>query len=671
MSEAVVLPPSPRPAGWPALLLGTLLLAGALLCGLRLAAILPPEQWWQALTQPVPGDMTQVVFRHAVLPRMAMALLCGAALALSGVILQRVLRNPIASPLTLGISPGAQLALGAAMLWAPTLLAASREAVALAGATTAMALVAALSWKRGLAPAAVVLAGLVVGLTASALSAALILMKGEYLLSLLLWGAGSLAQAGWEPVLALAPRLALAAAAAFLLRRPLLLLGLEDTSARSLGLSLALGRAAALGVAVWLAAVVVAEVGVIGFVGIGAPALARLAGVRGMGRLMAWSAGFGAALLLLADGLVQLGQGLRGDLLPTGAATAVLGAPILLWLLPRLRAGSPAVMAGITASRRLARPWLFLALLLAAMPVLTWFGLALGRGPEGWSLALGVDWLGMLPWRAPRLAAAMAAGAMLAASGTVLQRLTGNPMAGPEVLGLGAGAGFGLALLLLLVPAPGRPAQLLAVAAGAGLALGLLLLAARRGGLAPERLLLAGVSLAAFFQALVAAFQASGDPRAVPLLGWLAGSTARLGPEDATIAVGLALLLLPPVFLAGRWLALLPLGDGVAVGLGLRPGLARLGLVLPAAMLAGAATLVVGPLSFVGLMAPHLARWLGLRTPRQHLAGAVLLGALVMGAADVLGRGLAFPFQLPAGLVAALLGGPYLMALLARRGQVA
>lgn len=654
------------------MLLGALLLAAASLCLLRLSETLPPSRWWVALTAPETGDMAEAVFRHALLPRAAMALLCGAALALSGMIFQRVLRNPIASPLTLGISPGAQLALGAAMLWAPGMLAAWREAVAFGGATGALLLVAGLSWRRGLSPGAVVLAGLIVGLTASALSSALVLMNGEHLLSLLIWGAGSLAQAGWEPVLSLAARLSLAALAAMLLRRPLLLLGLDDASARSLGLSLALARVAALGVAVWLAAMVVAEVGVIGFIGIGAPALARLAGVRGMGRLMVWSAAFGAALLWLADGLVQLDQGMRGELVPTGAAAAVLGAPVLLWLLPRLRTEGLAPMAaGVAAGGRVVHPWLLLGLLVLAVPILVWLGLALGRGLEGWSLATGAAWTEMLPWRGPRLAAAMAAGAMLAASGALLQRVTGNPMASPEVLGLGAGAGFGLAVLLMLVAAPGRALQILATAAGAALALGLLLLIARRGGLPPGRLLLAGVSLAAFFQALVAAFQATGDPRAIPLLGWLSGSTSRLGPEDALAAAVLALLLLPPLFLARRWLALLPLGDQVAAGLGLRPGLARLALVLPACLLAGAATLVVGPLSFVGLMAPHLARLLGLRAPLAQLAGAILLGALVMGAADVLGRGIAFPFQLPAGLVAALIGGPYLMVLLARRAPQA
>lgn len=656
-----------RPAAWPAVLLGALFAAAAALCAARMAEALPPSRWWDAVAGAGDGGMAEAVFLHALLPRAAMALLCGASLALSGAILQRVLRNPIASPLTIGISPGAALAIGLATLWAPGLLAAAREGVALAGAAGALALVALLSWRRGLAPGAVVLAGLVVGLTASALSSALVLMNGEYLQSLLIWGAGSLVQAGWDPAFALAPRLLLAAILAAMLRRPLVLLGLDEAGARSLGLSLAPARAAALGVAVWLAAAVVAEVGVIGFIGLGAPALARLAGVRGTGRLMAWSAGFGAGLLWLADGLVQLGQGWRGELLPTGAATAVLGAPLLLWLLPRLRAdGSP---AAAPPGRRLAQPWRVVALLALLLPMLAGLALAAGRGPEGAWIATGEAFSAMLPWRGPRLAAAMAAGAMLAASGVLLQRVTGNPMAGPEVLGLGAGAGFGLALLLLLVPAPERAAQLLATAGGAGLALGLLLLVARGGELAPGRMLLAGVSLAAFFQAIVAAFQATGDPRAVPLLAWLSGSTARLGPEDAALAAALAVTLLPALLLAARPLAVLPLGDAVAHGLGLRPGVARLALVLPAAALAGAATLLVGPLSFVGLMAPHLARMAGLRTPMPHLAGAALLGALVMGAADALGRVVVHPFQLPAGLVAALIGGPYLMALLARGGR--
>ncbi len=91
--------------------------------------------------------------------------------------------------------------------------------------------------------------------------------------------------------------------------------------------------------------------------------------------------------------------------------------------------------------------------------------------------------------------------------------------------------------------------------------------------------------------------------------------------------------------------------------------------MLAAALFTGAATLVVGPLSFVGLMAPHMARMMGLQRPMAQLYGSAVLGAFIMVAADWLGRNLLFPYQIPAGLLATLVGGPYFMWQVGRSGR--
>ncbi|EWY37577.1 iron ABC transporter [Skermanella stibiiresistens SB22] len=614
-------------------------------------------------------DMTQVLFHYSALPRLTMALLCGAALALSGALLQRVLRNPIAEPTTLGISAGAQLALGTATLYAPAAMEFSREAVALAGAAAAMLLVMALSWRQGLRPVSVVLSGLIVGLTCAALSATLILLNGEYLMSLFIWGGGSLSQQGWSDVLALLPRLALAGVAAVLLMRPLILLGLDDSAARGLGVALHATRFGVLLVAVWLAASVVSLVGIIGFVGLAAPTFARLAGARSPRQVMGWAPVIGATLLWLADGVTQTVAATQADLIPTGAMTAMLGGPLLLWMLPRLHALAGPTDAG-TASTGIERdarhPWRLVAVLAVALPLLCWAALTFGTGPSGWTAATGDLFTQLLPWRAPRLAAGLCAGAMLATAGTILQRLTGNPMASPEVLGISSGAGLGFAALVLAVGTPSRMEQLAASTLGAAAALAVMLLLARRSSFAPERLLLAGVALAAFCGSVLGVIMASGNTRAFQLLGWISGSTYTLETSDAVLAAAVATVLILIVPVTARWLEILPLGETTARSLGVPLGSSRLSLVVLASLLTAAATLVVGPLSFVGLMAPHLARLIGLRRPLTHLVGATLLGAFLMGLSDWLSRTLAFPYQLPVGLFATLIGGPYLMWLLAR-----
>lgn len=654
-----------QPVG--AILLCAMLSAAAAATVSNLTVQLPSALWLQSLTAPDIEDMRQVLIHYAFLPRLAVSLLCGAALGLAGTVLQQVLRNPLASPETVGVSAGAHLALALATLLAPSLLAFGREWVALAGAFVAISAVFALSWHKGLSPLSVVLAGLVVSLYAGAIGAALIVLRHEWLASLFIWGAGSLGQQDWTTTLWLLPRIGAAAVAIGLMVRPLTLLGLDDEGARSLGVPLGVYRFAGLAASVALTAFVVAAVGVIGFVGLAAASLARIGGARRLSQRLVMAPLIGASLLWAADQAVQLATGPQGDLLPTGAITALLGAPLLLWLLPRLALGLE--VPALTAERlpRIGRPGLVLAAIGLSLLLLLGLALLYGPGPHGWTIAFGDELQPLLAWRWPRVFAAFAAGAMLALAGLMMQRLTGNPMASPEVLGISAGAALGMMVALFALSDAGRPAQTAAATVGAFAALLVTLAIGRRAAYAPERLLLAGVALTALFDALILVLTASGDPRAVKLLNWLTGSTYGVdaGAALLTGAIAIVLLLLASLFM--RWLEMLPLGSSAVQALGIDVPKTRLLVLLMVAALTAASTLIVGPLTFIGLMAPHLARRLGLARALPHAAGAVLAGAMIMVAADWIGRTAIFPLQIPAGLVATLIGGPVLMWLLRRR----
>ncbi|MDX8498066.1 Fe(3+)-hydroxamate ABC transporter permease FhuB [Mesorhizobium sp. VK4C] len=659
-----------RAGGWPlgAILLSAVLAAFGLAASVaNLTAQLPASLWFDAAFRPDIDDMRQVLIHYAFLPRLAVSLLCGAALGLAGAVLQQVLRNPLASPETVGVSAGAYLALALATLFAPSLLAFGREWVALAGAFAALAAVLALSWHKGLSPLSVVLAGLVVSLYAGAIGAALVVLNHEWLAGLFIWGAGSLGQHDWVTTLWLLPRLGIAVLTIGLMTRPLTLLGLEDEGARSLGVPLGVYRFAGLGMAVALIAFVVAAVGVIGFVGLAAAALARICGACRFGQRLVVAPLIGAALLWAADQGVQLATGPRGDLLPTGAITALLGAPLLLWLLPRLSLGAELPVLAAERLPRLRRPGMLLAVLGLAMLVVLVLALSCGPGPEGWSFAVGDQLQPLLSWRWPRVLAALSAGAMLALAGLMMQRLTGNPMASPEVLGISAGAALGMVVAMFVVADPGRPLQTMAAAIGAFASLLVVFAIGRRAAYAPERLLLAGIALTALFDALILVLTATGDPRAMLLINWLTGSTYGVDQGSAvlTASIALCLLLMSPLFI--RWLDMLPLGAPALRSLGVDVARTRLVVLLMVAVLTAASTLIVGPLTFIGLMAPHLARRFGLARALPQAVGAVLTGALIMVSADWIGRALIFPRQVPAGLVATLIGGPVLMWLLRRR----
>jgi ABC-type Fe3+-siderophore transport system permease subunit len=624
------------------------------------------DMQWPATT-PADANLDRVILLYSTLPRAAVAVLAGAVLGLSGLLLQRVLRNPLAEPSTLGISAGAQLAMTAASVYAPFLMERSQGTIAFAGGAAAVLLVLSLTWRRGLEPVSVVLAGMMVALTASAISAALILANGDYLFSLFIWGGGSLVQQDWGPAIALSTRLALGAGAALLLLRPLTILGLDDASARSLGIARHTSRFLVIALAVWMATTVVAEVGVIGFVGLAAPALATLSGARSLGQKLLAAPLIGAILLWLTDGLLQLAAGAGGERIPTGAGTALLGGPILLWLLPRLRLLEwPNLSTSGTSPRKAVHPRLIILLLFLTTLVAAVAALVLGRGPAGWSVAGGDMLADLAAWRAPRIGVAAAAGAMLAAAGVVIQRITGNPLASPEVLGVGTGAGAGLTAVLMVSATAGPGWQLAGSVFGSLAVLIAMLAIAARAKFGSERLLLAGIAMSALCSAVITATIAMGNTQSYVLLRWLSGSTSQSTGVDAWVALACLMLLTLPLFLAARWLDILPLGEDTARGLGLPVAGGRLTLIVLAAILTALAAMLVGPLSFVGLIAPHLARLIGFTRARVHLAGAVLTGALLMIVSDWLSRMVAFPYELPVGLFASLLGGPYLVHLLAK-----
>lgn len=633
----------------------------------ELARQLPGALWWQALLSPELNDARQAVVHFSWLPRLAICLLAGAALGLAGTLMQQVLRNPLASPTTLGVASGAQLALMMVTLLAPSWLLIGREWIAMAGGSLAMGLVFALAWRRQLNPVVIVFAGLVINLYLAAISMGLLLFFQEELKGLLVWGSGSLAQNSWSGVGYLLPRLLLAAMLAAVLVRPLAVLELDDASARSLGVSLKHLRFAGLGLAVFITACVVSVVGLIGFIGLAAPAMVRLLGVRKLAQRLLWAPILGALLLAATDLLLQTLSRFWPVLIPTGAMTALLGAPLLLWLIPRLgiKQSAPKANSSLLLARHPA-PTRLVGLMVLGLAAVVIASLLFGQGIGGWGWPSWLRWQAQLEWRLPRTLAAGAAGVLLALAGTLLQRVSNNPMASPELLGVSGGTFMGVIAAALLLPALPLPMMLLGGLMGAFACLLLLVLINRRNGFQPERILLSGIAITALFEPLQAIALANGDLRVQQLLSWMSGSTYYVTQPVALALVVLALLMLAACLLVSRWLDLMPMGPAVATALGIHLGRAQLTILLLVAVLTASATMVIGPLSFAGLLAPHLARLMGLVRARWHLLGAAGCGALLMVLADWIGQQILFPQEVPVGLVSTLLGGAYFMWCLRR-----
>ncbi|MEK1899218.1 MAG: iron chelate uptake ABC transporter family permease subunit, partial [Rhizobium sp.] len=239
--------------------------------------------------------------------------------------------------------------------------------------------------------------------------------------------------------------------------------------------------------------------------------------------------------------------------------------------------------------------------------------------------------------------------------------------ASPEVLGVSGGAGVGYAVALSFSANAGAPALFLGAGGGAIVVLVIVALFAARRHLPPERLLLAGISVSAFSSAILSALLAVGDQRAWQILSWLGGSAAAATPQTAVFLAGLTIVILIIGLIFTRWLTILPLGAPTALALGLPLVSARMLMVLTAGIATAAASLLVGPLSFVGLMAPHIAHRAGFEKAGSNLLASAVIGAVLMMIADLGARTVTFPYELPLGLFAAFAGAPYLVWMIGKR----
>ncbi len=638
---------------------------------------------WGALTGQQSLDQAAAVVTASRVPRLLAGVLVGCALGASGAAMQGVARNPLASPDTTGVNAGAYLALTVVAAFGLNLGSLSGVLVAFIGGLLTAGLVMGLSGGAASSPVRLVLAGSAITLGLHSITSALLLLFPWETQGLFAWGAGSLGQNGMSTVRMILPVVAVGVVGLIWAGRRIDLLQLGDDAARSLGIDVGRTRVVVVVLAVLLATSAVAATGPIGFVGLCAPLLVRLAAgwVRPLAkhRLMIPAAALaGTALVLTADVALRAVFGsTRSVSIPTGVVTSIIGAIALVLLARRAKSALEVdtlatLRAGGVLARRL--PWLILlcgVLLLVGAIVA---GVLLGDS----TVLLGdvSNWLAgrasvrldiILGSRVPRVLAALLAGACLALAGALVQTVTRNPLADPGVLGVASAAGLGAVTVIVA----GGAGSYVAVLGGAGLgALAAALIVfgmAARGGMASGRIVLVGIGVQAAASAITTLLLVRTDPwnqnRAIT---WLGGSTFGAGTKQLVpmlVALVIAVLV---VARTHRDLDLVQVDDTTPRVLGVGLARSRRVHIAIAVLLTAAATAAVGPITFVGLVAPHAARMLIGKRHRWLLPLTVVLGALLVCVADTLGRTLLAPAQLPAGLVTALVGTPYFVWLLWR-----
>jgi iron complex transport system permease protein len=276
--------------------------------------------------------------------------------------------------------------------------------------------------------------------------------------------------------------------------------------------------------------------------------------------------------------------------------------------------------------------------------------------------------------RLPRLLLALLAGAALAVSGYLMQLMVNNPLADPYLLGTASGGALGASITFAFLPTlmvGGLYLPPLAALAGSlGVTLLVVVIGSRRGRIIPAQLLLAGVALSSLTTALggLLTFLAATEEKLRTITFWALGGFERASWAVLPYPAAALVLGLVGLWLLQKDLNLLLLGEERASALGLPVARTRWLLLLIASGLTGCAVALCGPIGFVGLVVPHVTRWLLGTVRRGNLVFCALLGGTFMVFCDLLARTLYPPAGLPVGLVTALFGVPFFVYLLRKQG---
>ncbi|MFC5384728.1 FecCD family ABC transporter permease [Aquamicrobium segne] len=284
-----------------------------------------------------------------------------------------------------------------------------------------------------------------------------------------------------------------------------------------------------------------------------------------------------------------------------------------------------------------------------------------GRGDEAAHMVV-------MEWRLPRTVVALVAGAMLGLAGALFQSVFRNPLASPDVLGFDAGAYFGAMVAMLVFGGGFLLVAAGALSGGALAPLAVYLFVAR--GLSGFRLIVVGIGVSQlFFAASQWLLLQAGEEAAVAVASWGLGSLNDMDKDRLFYLCVSAVLLIPPALSLARLLRQLELGDAIARGSGLDPNRTRLSAILIGLFLSAQVTALVGPIGFIALVAPQIARRLT-ADGDAALVHTALSGAVLLSASDLLAQKIPTGTPLPVGVVTLVLGGLWFFWLLLRSGRV-
>lgn len=270
--------------------------------------------------------------------------------------------------------------------------------------------------------------------------------------------------------------------------------------------------------------------------------------------------------------------------------------------------------------------------------------------------------------RLPRNILAALVGANLAVAGILLQSVMKNPLADPGITGVSTGASVAAIIILLISPGLTSLLPIFAFVGGA-ISCILVFIMAYKNGIKPGRIVLAGVAVNTILGGVISFLSTMYSDRIQSAMLWLNGSLATKTWADVEMLFAYSIIALIVSLLLIRSANVLQLGDEAATNLGFNVNLTRLSISGVAVFLAAISTSVVGVISFVGLIVPHIARMMMGSDHKYTIPFSMVLGSIVLLVADTLGRTIGGAVEIPVGVIMSIVGGPFFLYLLRKRGD--
>lgn len=269
--------------------------------------------------------------------------------------------------------------------------------------------------------------------------------------------------------------------------------------------------------------------------------------------------------------------------------------------------------------------------------------------------------------RLPRVVMSICIGANLAVAGVLMQGITRNPLASPQVFGINSGASFLVVAATTFLPATANYSLVYFAFIGAFLSGALVYLMGSVGGMTPVKLALAGMAihflLSSFTQGMILLNENSLDK----IIHWLAGAVSSSSWDSIKVILPWTIIGLVIALLLASSMSVLELGEDIAKGLGQKTEFIRIIAGIVVIMLAGASVAVAGPIGFIGLIVPHIVKHFAGTDYRIRIILCMLFGAILLVYADIVSRFIAYPYESPVGIVTAAIGGPFFLYLAQRK----